>query len=46
MDAALAKLLDLHEIQQEALVPLEIQLAHETLTPESLTRRVFQALTG
>ena len=42
--AALASGADLHEIQQEVLVPLEIDLRHETCTPESLTRRVYQAL--
>lgn len=42
--AALVWGADLDEIQREVLVPLEIELAHEVLTPEALTRRVYQAL--
>jgi hypothetical protein len=35
---------DLREVQQEVLVPLELELTNTILSPEELSRRVFQAL--
>jgi hypothetical protein len=42
--AALAWGADLREVQQEVLVPLELELTNAMLKPDDLARRVFQAL--